>query len=138
LPGRLRLHEFFTHPAMPVTDTTHATDIRIHRKDDQVTHLALVGRLDALGVQKIELHFTALTASRRKPAVVDLAEVTFLSSLGVRILLGSARALAAHGTKLVLVNPQPQVLQVLQLGQIVAIIPVETDVPAAFALLGVK
>ena len=107
------------------------------RDSDQVTHLAIVGRLDALGVQQIEMHFTVHTVSHRKPTVADLAEVTFLSSLGVRILLGSARALAAHGTKLVLVNPQPQVLQVLQLGQIVAIIPVETDLAAAFISLGV-
>ncbi len=123
---------------MSATTITSSTDIRIHRKDDQVTHLALIGRLDALGVQKIELPFTALTASRRKPAVVDLAEVTFLSSLGVRILLSSAKALAAHGTKLVLLNPQPQVLQVLELGQIVAIIPVEADLSAAFVTLGVQ
>lgn len=123
---------------MSAPPATSPLEIRVHRKDDQVTHLALAGRLDALGVQQIELAFTAHTASRRKPAVVDLAEVTFLSSLGVRMLLSSAKALAAHGMKLILVSPQPQVLQVLQLGQIVAIIPVETDAPSAFVALGVK
>ena len=123
---------------MPASPATSSLEIRVHRKDDHVTHLALVGRLDVLGVQQVELPFTAHTVSRRKPAVIDLAEVTYLSSLGVRLLLSSARALAAHGVKLILVSPQPQVLQVLQLGQIVAIIPVETDVAAAFALLGLK
>ncbi|MGA2051890.1 MAG: STAS domain-containing protein [Opitutales bacterium] len=113
-------------------------EIIVHRKDDQVTHLALAGRLDVIGVQAIELHFIAHTASRRKPAVVDVAQVTFLSSLGVRMLLSTAKALMPHGAKLVLLNPQPQVLQVLELGQLVAIIPVETDLAAALKSLGVN
>jgi anti-anti-sigma factor len=113
-------------------------DIIVHRKDDQVTHLALAGRLDLVGVQEIELHFIAHTASRRKPAVVDITQVTFLSSMGVRMLLSTAKALAPHGAKMVLLNPQPQVLQVLQLGQLVAIIPVEADLATALKSVGVN
>lgn len=113
-------------------------ELKVHRKDDQVTHLALTGRLDVIGVQQIEMHFTVHTVSHRKPTVADLAEVTFLSSLGVRMLLTSAKALSAHNAKLVLLNPSPQVLQVLELGRLTAIMPVETDLDRAFALLGVK
>jgi anti-anti-sigma factor len=113
-------------------------EILVHRQDDHVTHLALSGRLDILGLQQIELPFTAHTSSRRKHAVVDVSQVTYMSSLGIRLILSSAKALSAHGARLVLVNPQPQVLQVLQLGRLDTIIAIESDVPAAFASVGVQ
>jgi len=113
-------------------------ELKILRSDDQVTYVALVGKLDLAGVQQIEMKFTAATASRRKPVVVDLSEMSYLASLGVRVLLSTARALSAQGLKMVLLNPQPAVLQVLQLGKLDSIIPVETDLGRALALCGVK
>jgi anti-anti-sigma factor len=113
-------------------------EVKVLRSDDQLTHLALAGRLDLIGVQQIEMTFTVHTASRHKPTVVEVTELTYLSSLGVRLLLGSAKALAGHGTKMVLLNPQPQVLQVLQLGGLDTVIEIHPDLPAALAALGVK
>ncbi len=113
-------------------------ELKTIRSDDQVTHVALVGKLDLAGVQQIEMKFTAAVASRGKPAVVDLSETTYLASLGLRILLLSARALSGKGAKMVLLNPSAPVLQVLQLGKIDAIMPIETDLAKAMAAAGVK
>jgi len=113
-------------------------EFKIIRSDDQVTHVALAGKFDLAGVQQIEMKFTAAVASRGKPAVVDLSETTYLASLGLRVLLVTARALAGKGQKMVLLNPSPEVLQVLQLGKINLIIPIETDLARALALAGVK
>jgi anti-anti-sigma factor len=113
-------------------------DITPIRVDDQVTHVALVGRLDLPGVQQNEMKFTAQVVARGKPAIVDMAQTTYMASLGLRMLLMAARALSGKGQKLVLLNPSPEVLQVLQLGKIDAIIPVETDLTRALATAGVK
>ncbi len=113
-------------------------ELKIIRSDDHVTHVVLAGKLDLAGVQQIEMKFTAVVASRGKPAVVDLSETTYLASLGLRILLSTARALAGRGAKLVLLNPTEPVLQVLQLGKLEAIMPVETDLAHALATAGVK
>ncbi len=113
-------------------------DLTPIRVDDQVTHVSLIGRLDLAGVQQIEMKFTAQVVSRGKPAIVDLSQTSYLASLGLRVLLMAARALSGKGQKLVLLNPSPEVLQVLQLGKIDAIVPVETDLSRALALAGVK
>lgn len=108
------------------------------RSDDQVTHVALIGKLDLAGVQQIEMKLTAAVAARGKPAIVDLSQTTYLASLGLRVLLTTARALTGKGAKMILLNPSAPVLQVLQLGKLDAILPIATDLPAALALAGVK
>ncbi len=113
-------------------------ELKIIRSDEQVTHVALNGKLDLAGVQQIEMKFTTVVASRGKPAIVDLSETTYLASLGLRVLLLAARALTGKGVKMVLLNPSPAVLQVLQLGKIDAIMPIATDLPGAMAAAGVK
>jgi anti-sigma B factor antagonist len=79
------------------------------RVDDQITHLALVGSLDITGTQAIDLKFHAYTAARRKPTLVDLSRLDFISSLGMGLFITCAQALARHGVKLVLLDPQPPV-----------------------------
>jgi anti-anti-sigma factor len=113
-------------------------ELKIIRSDDQVTHVALIGKLDLAGVQQIEMKFTAAVAARGKPAIVDLSETTYLASLGLRVLLTTTRALIGKGAKLVLLNPSAPVLQVLQLGKLDAILPIAADLPAALATAGVK
>ena len=113
-------------------------ELKIIRSDDQATHVALIGKLDLAGVQQIEMKFITSVATRAKPAVVDLSETTYLASLGLRMLLSSARALTGKGAKMVLLNPSAPDLQVLQLGKLDAIIPVETELARALATAGVK
>ncbi len=113
-------------------------DFQVIRADDQATHVALLGKFDLSGVQQIEMKFTAMVAGRGKPAVVDMSQTTYLASLGLRVLLTTARALAGKGAKMVLLNPSPEVLQVLQLAKIDVIVPVETDLTRALTLAGVK
>jgi anti-anti-sigma factor len=113
-------------------------ELKIIRSDDQATHVALIGKLDLAGVQQIEMKFITSVATRAKPAVVDLSETTYLASLGLRMLLSNARALIGKGAKMVLLNPSAAVLQVLQLGKLDAIIPVETELARALATAGVK
>jgi anti-anti-sigma factor len=108
-----------------------AMEMRVHRSDEHLTHLALTGRLDLAGVQQIEMAFTVQTAARQKPTVVDVTEVTYLSSMGVRLLLSAAKALHGRGHKLVLVKPQPVFLEVLQLGGLENVIVIEYDLEQA-------
>jgi anti-anti-sigma factor len=84
-------------------------EIRVIESSDGLRRLALSGRLDLAGTDAIETRFAALTAGTRQTAIVDLREVTFLASLGMRMLVSSARTLLRSGAKLVLLGPQPAV-----------------------------
>jgi anti-anti-sigma factor len=106
------------------------------RLDDEVTHLALAGRLDAAGLQGNDLKFTGFTAARRKPTLVDLSQVEFIASLGVGLLINCAKSLTRAGTKLVLLCPSEQVERVLTTLGIDQVIPIARSLEEGMLLLG--
>lgn len=110
-------------------------ELEIKNQSDQITHLALRGRLDTAGVGEVELKFTSHTVPRGKPLLLDMTEITFLSSLGLRMLLTVAKALDRRGAKTVLLSPQPAVRQVLSLSGFDQLMPVHNDEGTALAFL---
>lgn len=96
-----------------------------------VEKIALAGRLDTAGAQEIDLPFTRLTATRSALIVVDLSQVSFLASMGIRTLLANAKALGRRGGRMVLASPQPLVEEVLKIAGIDELIPVYADVASA-------
>jgi anti-anti-sigma factor len=98
--------------------------------DGQVTKVDLAGRLDLAGVQEIETRFNLMAGTKRK-VVVDLSEVSFLASLGVRMLLTGAKTVAGKGGRMVLLSPQPRVDAILQTTGIDQIVPVHRDIASA-------
>ncbi len=84
--------------------------------------VALSGKLDIDGVKAIEEAFKNATA--QKSSIIDLSNVEYLASLGIRIFLQSAKAAQRNGHKMVLLNPRKNVLGVIQLANLDSIIPV--------------
>ncbi len=95
---------------------------------DSPSHMtiALGGKLDMDGVKQIEESFKKATEG--KSSIVDMTNVEYLASLGIRIILQSAKAAAKNGHKMVIVNPRRNVLSVLQLANIDSVIPIVSSV----------
>src|SRR5262245_18644886 len=110
-------------------------ELQIIERSDEVTRVALRGRLDTLGVDAVEARFNAATIPRAKNTIVDLSEVTFLSSMGLRMLLTAAKALQRSGARLVLVSAGPTVGEALRHSALHELIPLATDVTSATAML---
>lgn len=107
--------------------------------DGNILKITLDGRLDVEGTQAIDMKFTALTATRRAAILVDMSNVSFLASIGMRTLLTCAKAAANRGGKLVMLSPQPMVREVLDRSGVATLIPVADDLDAAReALRGVS
>ena len=64
--------------------------------------VVLAGRLDMLGMEDIALKLTSLTASQAMPVILDLRDVSFLASIGIRSIISSARALDQKGGRMVI------------------------------------
>ena len=96
-----------------------------------VLNLALVGRLDTPGVDRIETPLTAQLVPRGVRATVDLSQVTFLGSGGIRMFITIARALGRKGGRLVLYGAQPLVAEVLETTSLNDIVPVRADATTA-------
>jgi anti-anti-sigma factor len=110
-------------------------ELEVVAKTDEWTLLALKGRLDTAGVDQVEARFSSALA-RARHGVIDLSGVSFLASLGVRMLLTAAKMLARRGATLTLVAPQELVHEALRFSSIDEILPVMPDLAAARRHLG--
>jgi anti-anti-sigma factor len=103
--------------------------------EDGVVIIALSGRLDLEWVQAADVKFSA-AASQHSKVIVDLSEVTYVASLGLRTLVLSAKAVSSKGGMVVLANPQPLVREVLVTTGIDGVLPIADSVDQAQARLG--
>jgi len=101
----------------------------------EFAHIALSGKLDVEGEGQIRDRFQELTANADRSAVVDMSQVTYLASLGIRLLFSCAKSLAAQGKKLVVLNPQPMVEETLMTSGTVNFIPIARNIDEALGEL---
>jgi anti-sigma B factor antagonist len=107
-------------------------EISTEELDGGVTSIVLAGRLDIAGAGAIDLKFSTLAGSR-KAVVVDLTQVSFLASMGIRTLVSGAKAVRSHGGKMVLLSPEENVEKALKTAGIDALIPIHHDRATAIA-----
>ncbi|MGO9544349.1 MAG: STAS domain-containing protein [Rhodomicrobium sp.] len=103
--------------------------------DNGITKIVLSGRMDIEGASAADLKFSVIAGAKKKVAV-DLTDVSFMASLGIRTLMISAKAMANKGGKMVLVNPQPNVEKVLETTGVNTVIPMVKSMQEAAAILG--
>jgi len=101
---------------------------------DKITNLLLSGSLDITGVRDIEMDFSRL-ASGEQAVVIDFSGVTFIASLGMRMLLSAAKKLDSEGNKIVLHSVPPLVETALNTAGLATILPIVKDEPDALSLL---
>ena len=94
-----------------------------HSDVGDVRKVALNGRLDTAGVDVIETRFGAVIVPAGKPTVVDMGEVSFLASMGIRMLIATTRSLSRKGSKLAMYNATPAVREVIETADLTEIIP---------------
>jgi anti-sigma B factor antagonist len=97
--------------------------------------VVLAGRLDVAGAAKIDLPLSAAAGSNRH-LLVDISAVTFIASIGVRILVLGAKTIQRRGGKLLLLGPRPEVEQVLQTIGVLDLLPIVRDEAEAIAAFG--
>jgi anti-anti-sigma factor len=89
---------------------------------ESVTRLKLAGRLDINGAAMVEIPM-ALAAKNCRRLVVDMSEVSYVSSLGVRHLVMAAKTLDRDGGKLVLFSltePVADTLRTMAIDELIA------------------
>ena len=106
-----------------------------HSDIGQVRKVVFVGRLDTQGVDRVEARFGAVIVPGAHNTVVDLSQVTFLASLGIRMLISTARSLSRKGGKIVLYGATPAVREVIETAALEEIIPVTATEAEALALV---
>ncbi len=109
--------------------------IRVNEMDNGIGVIKLGGTLDVVGTGEIETKFSGYCSGDKVRVVVDLADVDFLASIGIRMLVTTAKSVASRGGKMVLLNPSSEVLSVLEITGIPSIIPVYSQLESAETVL---
>jgi len=95
--------------------------------------LHINGRLDAYWAEHLDAEMTELVRSGRHALCLNMAQVGFLSSAGIRVLLSHAKQLAGLGGSLRVLEPSVQVREVLELSGLSALFgapPEAVETPA--------
>lgn len=103
--------------------------------ENGATRINLSGRLDIQGAGEIETAFAAYLNGDKQAVVVDMSEVVFLASIGIRLLLVSAKKADKNGGKMAIFSPQPMVKEALKTAGIDTLIPIFDDVDTASAAM---
>jgi anti-anti-sigma factor len=111
-----------------------AMDIQ-HDDIGDIRRVALAGRLDSAGVDLIETRFGASIVPAGKHTVVDLSEVTFLASMGIRMLISTNRSLSRKGGKIALYGASPAVREVIDTVALTDIIPLASSEAEAIGIV---
>lgn len=103
----------------------------IENLDNGIRLVKLTGRLDVQGTNEIDNSFTFAVSSSKSPTLVDMSEVEFLASIGMRMLISSARAVSRRGGKFALLNPTPLVRESLVTAGFEELLPMYDDFDVA-------
>jgi anti-sigma B factor antagonist len=104
-------------------------DMDVEEIEGGITNVVLRGRLDTVGAGA-DLKFNVIAGAKRA-VVVDLSNVAFMASLGIRLLVMGAKTIARKGGKLVILSPDENVHAVLKTAGIEQLIPIMFDRSAA-------
>lgn len=75
------------------------------------------------------------TQSDSVSLLIDLRELVYVSSAGLRVILMAAKRVRAKGGRIALCGLQPQVAEVFEISGFGAIVPIHADRESALAAL---
>jgi anti-sigma B factor antagonist len=97
--------------------------------------IKLNGRLDLNGTYSVEVQFVRHCQGEKVRVIVDLSEVSFLSSVGIPMLVNTAKSVMDRGGTMALLRPNENVAKVLELVGVSQVIKTYDDLNTALANL---
>ena len=99
-----------------------------HEETSGVVIIAIKGRLDAVTAPSAEEAIRALLAEGHKRLLFDLSSLEYLSSDGLRIILGTAKQLSNTGGKIVLCALTDYVKEIFEFTHLTSLFPIKDTV----------
>lgn len=118
--------------AIKQTISTMSGNLEINERDEAgVAIVSLKGRLDAASSQEAEQRMNALIDAGNKSILVNLGNLDYISSSGLRVLLASLKRLKKTGGDLRLACPKPAVRDVFTMAGFHRIFAIDDDEASA-------
>jgi anti-anti-sigma factor len=90
-------------------------NLQISDRDIATKYVTLEGRLDTVTSPELDEQLGPVLASHATVLVFDMADLTYISSAGLRSIFRARRAMEANRGALLLVNVRPQVQKVFDI-----------------------
>jgi anti-anti-sigma factor len=103
---------------------------------DGVVVVSLAGRLDAVTSSQLEERFNALVSPSKRHFVLELSQLDYVSSGGLRVILAMAKKLTELSGGLVLACLHPFVEDIMNMAGFNALLPTAGSEAEAIAMLG--
>lgn len=109
-------------------------ELKVEAIDDDIKCVVLIGALDIDGAEKIDMQMSVV-AEKGQLLIIDMSQVDYLASFGIRTLISAAQAVQKNGGQMVIASPQDMVEDILKTMVIDKIIPLYPTRRAAAAAL---
>ncbi|MCX5796083.1 MAG: STAS domain-containing protein [Elusimicrobia bacterium] len=110
----------------------------IRKETAEVVSLAIRGRLDASSAAQAEQVVADFLRGSGKKLILDLTELDYISSAGLRVLLMADKGLQQKSGALALCGLKPNVKEVLDVSGFTALFRIAATAEQALAALGGK
>ncbi|HLF27863.1 MAG TPA: STAS domain-containing protein [Anaerolineae bacterium] len=101
------------------------------RELKRVNVVTVGGRVDSAAAPDLEQTLQSLIDSRRTQIVIELGEVEYMSSAGLRALVSALKAAKKGGGDVVIARPSTRVREVLELAGLTSVFALYDDVVEA-------
>src|SRR5512135_2081184 len=108
----------------------------LKRKEKNALVISLKGRMDAVTTPVVEKDLTELMAGGERFLVLDLGDLDYISSVGLRAILVVTKRLREKQGRLVLASLKSVVREVFEISGFSSIIPIFESVDAAISSPG--
>ncbi|MGF1505039.1 MAG: STAS domain-containing protein [Chloroflexi bacterium] len=93
-------------------------------EESGVRVIVVNGTLDAPGTMSIEDDLLASLRGETRPVILDLSQLDYLSSYGLRMVSTAGKLMLESGSRMVLAEPNEHVMQIINIAGYDTVIPV--------------
>ena len=106
-------------------------DIKITKNGDHSFTLNLAGSIVPATHERLEQQIDSLISDETKAIFLDMSQVDYISSIGIKSVLISRKKLEKQNANLVMTNIQPQVKKVFDVMNLLPIFEIFDEMPDA-------
>lgn len=108
-----------------------ALDIKILKRKDYAYTVELTGSIDTDTHMKLEEELKEIIDDKTRAIFMDLSGVTYISSIGIRTVIWTEKAMKARKATFAMINLQPQIKKVFEAMNILGIVNIFDDMEEA-------
>ena len=105
--------------------------ITVVKKKDYIYMVDLSGPIDTMTHQQLEAELAEIIDEKTKAIILNMGGVSYISSIGIRVVISAKKSAEAKGVTFSMVNLQPQIKKVFDVMKILPMFDIFEDMPEA-------